>query len=397
MSVVAAKVFVVFVGGGEINFGSPEGPWNHSKRVEKRFGEQLHVCGIIDPDTERANSQVKAKQRSGVPGWAHATVWQTPEQAGPELSRLTPEIDLVIVGAPPHFRGCLHAPADLDVRLLESIRARHWLVEKPVSAARPSKAAGQSDVAELYKRTGAVVGAGYMMCALKAVDEMKRIIQAKNLTVMATAARSMDARALLVTVAQLTPTQTKPAWWNKHVSCGPIVEQATHLVSLSLLFGGEPELDSVRAHTVEFDEFPGHLSKVGFDEHAIPDESRIPRYTSSVFKYKSGAVGSLTHFVGLHGTTYDTEFEVLCDGTTFKLVDMYTASPKLFIRESDVNAEVKLNLFEHDDPFQTQLDRLIAGTPTCSYDDALRTYELTWAIREAGERQVAERRRGTVP
>lgn len=123
----------------------------------------------------------------------------------------------------------------------------------------------------------------------------------------------------------------KPAWWNKHISCGrecqgwprqlvavdscirltpaAIVEQATHLVSLSLLFGGAPRLPSVRTHTVEHDDGPaGVLSKLGFDEEGtIEPASRIPRYTSAVWKYEEGAVGSLTHVVGLHGATYDTE------------------------------------------------------------------------------------------
>ncbi|KAM0792106.1 hypothetical protein ACM66B_004810 [Microbotryomycetes sp. NB124-2] len=383
MSADEPSAYVVFVGGGEINFGSPEGPWNHSKRVEKLYGQRLHVCGIIDPDIERASAQIKVKNGAGISGWSNAQVWQTPEEASSQLGQLARQLDLVIVGAPPHFRGCVEPPANLDMRLLDSLRSKHWLVEKPVSAARPSDEAGQAAVAQRYRQTGAVVGAGYMMCALKAVDEIKRHIRDKGLRVTATAARYYMAYEYA----------TKPAWWNKRISCGPIVEQATHLVSLSLLFGGEAHLDSVRAHTVEFDEPPGHLSKVGFDEHAIPDDSRIPRYTSSVFKYKSGAVGTVTHFVGLHGTTYDTEFEVLCDGTTFKLVDMYSASPKLFIRGSGASTEVELKVFENDDPFQTQLDRLVTGDPTCSYDDALQTYELTWAIREAGEKEVQQRQR----
>lgn len=122
--------------------------------------------------------------------------------------------------------------------------------------------------------------------------------------------------------------------------CGPIVEQATHLASLSLLFGGPARLKTVRTHTVEHSDAPGKLSKLGFDEEAtVPPSGRIPRYTAAVWKYKADAVGSLTHVVGLHGNTYDTEFEVICDGTTFRLVDMYTSTPRLFIRQSDKSAE----------------------------------------------------------
>lgn len=51
---------------------------------------------------------------------------------------------------------------------------------------------------------------------------------------------------------------------------------------------------------------------------------------------------------------------------------------------------VEVHAFEDDDPFQTQIDRLLAGTPSCTYEQALQTYELTWAIREAGERERLE-------
>jgi predicted dehydrogenase len=82
-----------------------------------------------------------------------------------------------------------------------------------------------------------------------------------------------------------------------------IVEQATHFCDLSRFFGGEVDHASVMAHTVEHDERPGGLSAKGFDEDVIPPENRIPRLTSAVWKYESGAVGSLMHAVALQGNT----------------------------------------------------------------------------------------------
>ena len=43
--------------------------------------------------------------------------------------------------------------------------------------------------------------------------------------------------------------------------------------------------------------------------------------------------------------------------------------------------------FENDDPYKTQLEALIAGKPTCTYEQAMETYALTWAIRLSGEEQ----------
>lgn len=164
-----------------------------------RFGPLLAVLGIIDPDVTRAEAQIAAKNNAGVPGYASAAVWPTPEAAGQALAAdAAAAIDLVIVGAPPHFRGCVSPPADLDLRLIAALpQTRRWLVEKPVSAAPPSDLNGQEQVARAYKDTGAVVGAGYMMCALKGVQMIQEMIKAKGLKVMGTAARVSHSLALL--------------------------------------------------------------------------------------------------------------------------------------------------------------------------------------------------------
>ena len=113
------------------------------------------------------------------------------------------------------------------------------------------------------------------------------------------------------------------------------MEQATHLANLSLLFAGQASLSTVMAHTVEYDEVPGHLSKLGIDEDSlIPAESRVPRYTNAIWKYKNGAVGNLTHSIALHGNTYDTELTIICDGHILKLVDLYKETSMLIVMEN---------------------------------------------------------------
>jgi hypothetical protein len=93
-------------------------------------------------------------------------------------------------------------------------------------------------------------------------------------------------------------------------------------------------MNSVLAHTVEHDEEPGHLSKIGIDESIIPSDRRIPRFTNAIWKYKSGAVGSLTHAVALHGNTYDTDLVIICDGHLIKLVDLYSDAPMMVVMEA---------------------------------------------------------------
>jgi hypothetical protein len=75
---------------------------------------------------------------------------------------------------------------------------------------------------------------------------------------------------------------------------------------------------TVSAHSLEWFEKAGKLSKLQIDESKIAEENRIPRVTSATWKYKNGAVGSFTHVVGLQGTNYSCELEVFADGYSLK-------------------------------------------------------------------------------
>jgi hypothetical protein len=104
---------------------------------------------------------------------------------------------------------------------------------------------------------------------------------------------------------------------------------------LSRYFGGEVDISSVQAHSLEWHENAGNLSKIPIEEGNILPENRIPRVTAatwcafvlyyiSIFlismgrKYDSGAVGTLTHVVALQGRDYSCEFEIYADGYSLK-------------------------------------------------------------------------------
>ena len=63
----------------------------------------------------------------------------------------------------------------------------------------------------------------------------------------------------------------------------------------------------------------------------VPMDKRINRVTGAIWRFKSGAVGSLFHSLVLHGATYDTELEVLADGLRMVLRDPY-GKPQLLVR-----------------------------------------------------------------
>lgn len=37
----------------------------------------------------------------------------------------------------------------------------------------------------------------------------------------------------------------KPAWWNKAIDMGPVIEQGTHFCDLSRYFGGDVDINTV--------------------------------------------------------------------------------------------------------------------------------------------------------
>jgi putative oxidoreductase-like protein len=80
------------------------------------------------------------------------------------------------------------------------------------------------------------------------------------------------------------------------------------------------DVSTVTAHSLEWYENPGYLSKQTVDESRIAPENRIPRVTSATWKYESGAVGSFIHVVALQGHDYSCELEVYADGYQFKYV-----------------------------------------------------------------------------
>jgi predicted dehydrogenase len=233
-----------------------------------------------------------------------------------------------------------------------------------------------------------------MLRYLKAVQMMKQIIEENNLTVMSTIARYACAYEAIA----------KPDWWDKSRSAGPIIEQGTHFCDLSRYFGGEVDISTVSAHSLEWDENAGHLSKLSIDESKIAPENRIPRVTAATWKYDSGAVGSFTHVVALQGTNYSCELEVYADGYSLKLVNPYV-QPVLYIRKPGDDNEQTIR-FPDDDPFFSEVSNLIdiiedieedpdAAQILSTYEDAVRTYELTWAIRAASEHARAAKLRAS--
>ncbi|THU86402.1 hypothetical protein K435DRAFT_731414 [Dendrothele bispora CBS 962.96] len=381
---------VLFIGAGNIMFGSDEGPWNHSFRFEHKLGRRLKVVALIDPAVERAHAVLKKKCDSFVvSAYENTRVYKTLDEFVKNMSpRDRPRA--VVVGSPPMFRGTLKPGRDIEMQILKHFPGVAMFVEKPIATGPAHEIEEAFQISKSIEDSKTICSVGYMLRYLKAVQMMKSILEENNLTVMTTIARYACAYEAIA----------KPDWWDKSKSAGPVIEQGTHFCDLSRYFGGEVDISSVVAHSLEFDENAGQLTKMKIDESKIPPENRIPRVTSATWKYDSGAVGSFVHAVALQGTNYSCELEVFADGYQLKLVDPYV-QPVLYVRKPGDDHEQTYR-FPDDDPFFSEVSNLIdiiedieedpeGATILSNYEDAVRSYELTWAIREASERSRAER------
>ncbi|KAF8636488.1 hypothetical protein AX17_003303 [Amanita inopinata Kibby_2008] len=376
---------VVFVGAGNIMFGSDEGPWNHSFRFEHKLGRRLKVVALIDPAIERSRAVLQKKCDSFVvSAYQDTRVFKSFDDYVKNMTpRERPRV--IVIGSPPMFRGSMQPGRDIEMQILKHFPGVAVFIEKPIATGPAHEIEEGYQIARAIYDTKTVCSVGYMLRYLKAVQMMKQIIDENNLTVMATIARYACAYESIA----------KPDWWDKSKSGGPIIEQGTHFCDLSRYFGGEVDYSTVQAHSLEWDENAGQLSKLKIDETKIAHENRIPRVTTATWKYDSGAVGNFTHVVALQGTNYSCEFEVYADGYSLKLVNPYV-QPVLYVRRPGDDYEHTYN-FPDDDPFFSEISNLIdivedieedpeAAQILSTYDDAVRTYELTWAIREASQR-----------
>ncbi|KAJ2930806.1 hypothetical protein H1R20_g6280, partial [Candolleomyces eurysporus] len=371
---------VLFIGAGNIMFGSPEGPWNHSFRLEHKLGPRLKVVGLVDPNTQRAAEALEKKRGSFVVAAYQGThICKTLDDF---IGVMSPEEKphAVIVGSPPMFRGILQKGRDIEAQILERFPGVPLFVEKPITTGPLEELSETHQLAKRISDSKTICSVGYMLRYLKAVQTMKKILEDNKLTVMCTIARYACAYEAIA----------------KPDCAGPIIEQGTHFCDLSRYFGGEVDISTVEAHSLEWDENAGQLSKLTIDESQIAPENRIPRVTSATWKYESGAVGSLSHVVALQGTLYSCELEVFADGYQLKLVNPYL-TPVLYIRKPGDDNETSIT-FADDDPFFSEISHFIdtiegreENEPRIlsSFDDAARSYELTWAIRRATERSRA--------
>ncbi|WVQ67637.1 uncharacterized protein L199_005840 [Kwoniella botswanensis] len=379
---------VLLLGAGPINFGTTEGPWNHSKRLEQKLGSRLNVVGLVDLNKDRANSVLAIKRADAnvKHGYENTKVFGSIKEAGEGLKGDdTPH--LAILGFQANSRGSTQPNHDNELELLRYFPKVGLFIEKPISDVEDLKEV--EAVGKKLEENGNVTSVGYMLRYLKGMS--RKLIDENNLTVMHTQASYLFAYDFAA--------KDFYGYWSKSREPGPIVTQATHICDLTRYFTPPVLLDSVHTNTVEHTDPAGKLSILRFDEeNLVKPEDRIPRITSSTWRYENGATGSLLHAVVLHEGDYDCELMILADGWKFRLVDPYGTSPRLYVRRPGTTEEVR-TIFTDDDCYLTEIEAIIdvidgksdKSVILSPYEDAIKTYEFTWAIRLAGEKSFNAR------
>lgn len=128
--------------------------------------------------------------------------------------------------------------ADLEIQIIKQFPKAALFIEKPITTAPVPNAL---KLAHILEDSHSIASVGYMLRYLKVIQHMKNIIEETGKPVMMTIARYVCSYAKI----------KSEVWWNKSKSCGPIVEQGTHLVDLCRYFGGAAIMDSVQATSTE--------------------------------------------------------------------------------------------------------------------------------------------------
>jgi len=357
---------IAFIGAGGVNFGGldPGAPWDHASRLEELSKTiPLEVVGISDPNMTRLEFVLKDRQSKNLELWTNTQIF-TDVRTMLDTAKPT----AVFIGLPPFVHG--------EIEEMCAERGIHMFVEKPISCNAPDFVENLRE--NFNSRPGLIVSVGYMLRYHKAIDFIKNFLAEKNIRPASICARYNSAYT----------SMPKPGFWDARLSGGPIIEQGTHFCDLVRYFGGEIDLDTVSSVCVGPASAMGKLSAIppGCDV-GLPEEHRIARATSSLFKFENGAVGILQHAIIMKGERYFTEVELWCDGYVIRLVDPYS-STDCCVEIHDSSDKPQVYKFP-DDPYLTEdkvfLEAIQSRDTTkirSSYSDAVETYKLSYQIQK---------------
>jgi predicted dehydrogenase len=245
-------------------------------------------------------------------------------------------LDAVWLCVPPFAHGELEtavARADLP-----------FFVEKPLAA----DLAVAEQVAAAVAASGLPTATGYHWRHLDTVEQARSALAGADVRMVG---------------ARWWGTTPPPAWWSRQDrSGGQVVEQATHVLDLVRVLGGE-------------------VTEVAGGAAPSTREGRdVPDATAAVLRFASGAVGSVSTSCVLPVLTA-AGLDVIADGVVVELTE---TSLRVRTRAGEERSEPRVDARDAVD--RAFLDVVAGGPPAPGLVDvaeALRTHRLAWAVAEA--------------
>ena len=181
---------------------------------------------------------------------------------------------------------------------------------------------------------------------------------------------------------------------NTQTGPGIIVEQQSHLIDLARYIAGDVNEETL--HTIQVKETdPGGIGKLrnlpeGGEDNIDPDK-RVPRVTSSHWKFVSGGIGSLLANITAPGPKSDTAVDVYMDGLQMTLVNVGQVR-ECVLKVNKLNSSEIVYSFNDHDHYLSEMESFLRAVRSLdksfiksSYTDAKKTFDLKWATRRAGE------------
>ena len=188
---------------------------------------------------------------------------------------------------------------------------------------------------------------------------------------------------------------------NTQTGPGIIMEQSTHWIDLARFIAGDVIEETIHTFHVK-DTDPGEIGKLrhlpeGGEDDIDPDK-RVPRVTSSHWKFTSGGIGTLLANITAPGPKTESVIDVYMDGLQMSLVNVGEEDCVLKVKKIDCSEVV--HSFKDHDPYLCEMNSFLKAVHSrdtsfilSGYIDAKKTFEQTWAIRRAGERIQAEKKK----
>lgn len=186
----------------------------------------------------------------------------------------------------------------------------------------------------------------------------------------------------------------RPFFWDSRKSGGPIVEQATHFCDLIRYFAGDVCLNTIKGIAVPAAANEGDVGALAHipsvvKESDLPVEVRLPRVTFAHWQFEDGGIGCLNHGLTLWGKRYEASIDLWADGLRISLEEPYHPDCVLRVRRGYTDKE-EVFRFPDADPYLEEDKAFLEAVRTgnqklirSSYEDASKTYELSWDIRRA--------------